>query len=58
MQIDANVILNFIHKQRLNWPMALGYDRREADLLERLERLVKKEMMTFEAYNDQHEESV
>jgi len=48
MQIDANIILNFIHRQRLNWPMALGFDQREADLLERLERLVKAEMQAFE----------
>ena len=44
MQIDANIILNFINDQRLNWPMALGFDQREADLLHRLERLVRQEM--------------
>ena len=44
MQIDANIILNFINDQRLNWPMALGFDRRESDLLHRLERLVRREM--------------
>lgn len=48
MQIDANIILNFIHRQRLNWPMTLGFDQREADLLERLEQLVKAEMQAFE----------